>query len=70
MEKTTDRERKCVLIWLTRAEAADESLRETLKAEYARNKAMKYRTVVFESGNGSLLTGTKDLLSHALETLF
>ena len=60
-------EQKYVSVWLTKAEAADADLRESLKSLYTEYKQKKYRVVVFESGRGDLPTLTKDLLRHNIE---
>ena len=67
MNKNIYHDKKYVELWLTKAEVSDNSLRESLKTLYAAYKAKKYRVVVFESGDESLLTNTKDLMRHALE---
>ncbi|MBQ7348117.1 MAG: hypothetical protein IJW55_09835 [Clostridia bacterium] len=56
--------KKYVSIWLTRGESRDNALREDLKPIYQKYKAMDYKVVVFESGNGDLTTLTQSLLSY------
>lgn len=58
---------KYISIWLTKAEAIDDEIRESLKPLYQEYKEKKYRVVVFESGNGDLALLTSDLLQHAIE---
>ncbi len=58
---------KYVSIWLTKAEAADAQLRESLTPLYQKYKDKKYRVVVFESGKGDLPTLTRDMLKHNLD---
>ena len=60
-------EQKYVSVWLTKAEATDPTLRESLKSLYSEYKQKKYRVVVFESGRGDLPTLTRDLLKHNIE---
>ena len=57
-------QKKYVSVWLTRGEARDDALRESLKPIFNQYKAKNYKVVVFESGNGDLATLTKDLLSY------
>ena len=60
---------KYVSIWLTKAEAADTQLRESLTPLYQKYKDKKYRVVVFESGKGALPTLTSDMLKHNLDLI-
>ena len=60
-------EQKYVSVWLTKAEASDLNLRESMKDLYQEYKKKKYRVVVFESGRGDLPTLTRDLLKHNIE---
>ena len=60
-------EQKYVSVWLTKAEAANNALRESLQPLYSEYKQKKYRVVVFESGRGDLPTLTRDLLKHNIE---
>lgn len=64
MEMNVYDNKKYVSIWLTRSESRDDALRESLKPIYQKYKAMDYKVVVFESGNGDLPTLTQNLLSH------
>ena len=64
MEMNVYDDKKYVSIWLTRSESRDDALRESLKPICRKYKEMKYNVVVFESGNGDLLTLTKDLLAY------
>ena len=64
MEMNVYDNKKYVSIWLTRSESRDDALRENLKPIYQKYKAMDYKVVVFESGNGDLTTLTQNLLSH------
>ena len=57
-------QKKYVSVWLTRSEARDDALRESLKPIFSQYKAKNYKVVVFESGNGNLTPLTKDLLSY------
>ena len=67
MELNIHDESKYVSIWLTKTEATDVVLRESLKSAYSEYKKKKYRVVVFESGRGDLPTLTRDLLKHNIE---
>ena len=67
MEFNVHEKEKYVSIWLTRAESADEVLRENLTPLYTEYKQKNYRVVVFESGSADLTMLTKDLLAHNLE---
>ena len=58
---------KYISIWLTKAEATDDEIRESLKPLYQEYKEKKYRVVVFEAGKGDLALLTSDLLQHAIE---
>ena len=58
---------KTVDIWLTRAEADDIALRESLKPIYKKYAEMKYFVAVFESGKEDLIEGVAALLRHNLE---
>ena len=68
MELNVYDDKKYISIWLTKAEAADAGFQENLKPIYEKYRQKKYRVVVFESGTGDLVTLTKDLLKHSLET--
>ena len=68
MQKCIHKDEQYVEIWLTKAESQDTNLREGLKSLFQEYKQKKYRVVVFSSGKGDLLTLTKDLLKHTLET--
>lgn len=64
MDMQVDHNSKLVNIWLTNAEKRDENLRESLAPIYREYKAQHYLVAVFESGEGNLLEGTKNLLLH------
>lgn len=55
---------KTVEIWLSKSESYNDILRAGLKPLFADYKDKKYVIAVFESGNGSLLENTRDLLKH------
>ena len=61
-------EKKLVAIWLSRAEAADGSVRASLTPLYERYRQKKYRVAVFSSGAENLTDATAELLRHARET--
>ena len=67
MEMNVHHDKKTVAIWLTRAEAADYALRESLKPIYKKYAEMKYVVAVFESGKEDLIEGAAALLRHNLE---
>lgn len=55
---------KQILIWLTRAEAADTALRERVRGQYDALRAQKYRLVEFCSGERERYGLTEGLLLH------
>lgn len=55
---------KTVEIWLSKSESYNDVLRTGLKPLFADYKSKKYIVAVFESGNGSLLENTKNLIKH------
>lgn len=57
MQIQVDENMKLVSIWLTRAEAGDEALKESLKPIYAEYANKKYKIAVFESGEENDLLG-------------
>ena len=67
IELNIHNEQKYVSVWLTKAEAADPALRESLKPLYAEYNQKKYRVVVYESGRGDVQTLTRDLLKYNTE---
>ena len=67
MEINVHHDKKTVDIWLTRAEAADNALRESLKPIYKKYAELKYFVAVFESGTEDLFEGTAALLQYNLE---
>ena len=67
MEMNVYHDTKIVDIWLTRAEADDTALRESLKPIYKKYAGMKYFVAVFESGKEDLIEGAAALLRHNLE---
>jgi len=69
LEINVNNESKIVEIWLTNAEKVDAALRERLKPLYREYRAKKYLVAVFESGEGDLFEGTRDLLLHNREAL-
>ena len=66
MEINVHHDKKTVDIWLTRAEAADNALRESLKTMYKKYADMEYFVAVFESGTEDLLEGMAALLQYNL----
>lgn len=64
MEINIKNDCKILEIWLTNAEKRDAALKESLKPIYAVYKSKKYTVAVFESGEGDLFEGTRDLLLH------
>ena len=66
MEINVHHDKKTVDIWLTRAEAADNALRESLKPMYKKYADMEYFVAVFESGTEDLLEGMAALLQYNL----
>ena len=67
MEINEIKDKKYTEIWLTRAEAGDEALRESLKPLYRAYKNIGWKVVVFESGTESLVENTKALFKHNIE---
>ena len=67
MEINEIKDKKYTEIWLTRAEAGDEALRESLKPLYRAYKNIGWKVIVFESGTESLVENTKALLKHNVE---
>ena len=57
-------DKKYVSIWLTRLEAQDEKVCESLKPIFRDFKKQGYQVVVFESGTGELVELTKCLLEN------
>ena len=57
-------DKKYVSIWLTRLEAQDAKLRESLKPIFQDFKKQDYQVVVFESRTGELVELTKCLLEY------
>ena len=55
---------KTVEIWLTKAEHADTTFRESLKPLYKQYHDQKYLVAVFLSGENDLYEGTRDLLLY------
>ena len=66
MEINVHHDKKTVDIWLTRAEATDNALRESLNPIYKKYVEMEYFVAVFESGTEDLLEGTAALLQYNL----
>lgn len=66
MEMNVHHDKKTVDIWLTRAEAADDALRESLEPIYKKYADMKYFVAVFESGTQDLFESTAALLQYNL----
>jgi hypothetical protein len=66
MEVNVRQDKKIVEVWLTRQEAQDSALQESLAPYFAMFKAQKYLVAVFKSGNGDLVSGTAELLRHNL----
>ena len=69
MEVNVHRDDKIVEVWLTRAEAQDSALQESLAPYFALFKAHKYWVAVFKSGTGDLISGTAELLRQNLGLL-
>ena len=59
-------DKKRTEIWLTRAEANDESVRAQLTEMYREYREMKYMVAVFISGTYDLLEQTSMLLKNSL----
>lgn len=57
-------DKKYVSIWLTRLEAQDAKVRESMKPIFKDFKKQGYQVVVFESGTGELVELTKYLLEY------
>ena len=64
MEITTNDDTRIVSIWLTNAEKRNPILQRELKHFAAQNKARKYKTAVFLSGDRDLTDVTQSLLLH------
>lgn len=62
MEISVHEDSKTVAIWLTKAEAADEAIRESLRPLYRRCKEKKFTAAVFLSGKLDLCEETSALL--------
>ncbi|MBO4308969.1 MAG: hypothetical protein J5885_03975 [Clostridia bacterium] len=57
---------RTIEVWLNRAEAKDDALRERMAPWYRRWKQQKYLVAVFSSGEGDLFELTKFLLQKNL----
>ena len=55
-------QQRLLLIWLTREESGDDSLRAKLNALCAAGKAAGWKAVIFRSGEQDLFENTRDLL--------
>ena len=64
MEIHTNDETRMVSIWLTRAERDAPSVRCEINRLAAQNKARKYKTAVYLSGDRDLTGQTQSLLLH------
>lgn len=64
MEIICDENKKVIEIWLTKTEAADETLQSHLRPFYKKWKEKKYITCVYRSGNRDLQEQTAALLLH------
>jgi len=64
LEINANDETRMVSIWLTNAEQERPSVRQEIARISARNKARKYKTAVFLSGDRDLTDLTQSLLLH------
>ena len=64
MEVEIKESQKQVLIWLTKAESADETLHRRLNSFYKESKAKGFLVAVFHSGTGDLFEMTRALLIY------
>ncbi len=64
MEINTNDDMRIVSVWLTNAEKGRSSVRKELEQICAENKARKYKTAVFLSGDRDLVDCTQSLLHH------
>ena len=64
MEININDDTRIVSIWLTNAEKKTPGLRQELKRLATQNKARKYQTAVYLSGDRDLTSQTQSLLLH------
>ena len=66
MEFVMDNELKLAKVWCTHADQQDEAKQQKLKEFIADCRKKKIFICVYESGDGSLLENTKELLTYNL----
>ena len=66
MKIVMDNELKLAQVWCSRADQRDEAKQKKLKEFIADCRKEKIFVCVYESGDGSLLENTKELLTHNL----
>lgn len=66
LEIVMDNELKLAQVWGSHADQGDEAKQQKLKEFIADYRKKKIFVCVFESGNGSLLENTKELLAYNL----
>jgi len=64
LEITTNDETRVVSVWLTNAEKERPSVRQEVSRIAAQNRARKYKTAVYLSGDRDLTDLTQSLLLH------
>lgn len=64
-----DAPRKVVYFWLSKSEAADKKLMDSLKAQFKEWKNKNYLPIVFESGGESLEDNMYMLMKRNMELL-
>jgi len=64
MEINTNDDTRVISVWLTNAEKRKLSVRQEIERIAAQNKARKYKTAVFMSGDRNLTDLTQSLLLH------
>ena len=68
MEIVMDNELKLAQVWCSHADQRDEAKQQKLKEFIADCRKEKIFVCVYESGDGSLLENTKELLANNLNT--
>lgn len=66
MKIVIDNELKLAQVWCSHADQRDEAKQKKLKEFIADCRKEKFFVCVYESGDGSLLENTKELLTHNL----
>ncbi len=66
MEIVMNNELKLAQVWCSRADQRDKAKQQKLKEFIADCRKKKIFVCVYESGDGSLLENTKELLAHNL----